>query len=277
MQDRELEGHSTVVTGGATGQGRAIALALAARGADVAIGSYLDSHGRAGGFGEDTTYPSDDQLAATVAALKACGVRALGQHHDLRSNESCQSLVDAAVAAFGKVDILVNAAGTSFEQPIVGHTDEQWQHVIDVNLTGAYRMIRRCLPAMIERGWGRIVNIASTAANVAAPDNPAYCASKHGLLGLTRAVALEGAAHGVTCNAINPGYVRTGMMASSVEAQARRRGITAEALIAEIEQEQPQKRIIEPEEIAALAAFLCSDAARGITMEDVTVSGGSLW
>ena len=138
-------------------------------------------------------------------------------------------------------------------------------------------MIAACLPAMMERGWGRIVNIASTAANVGAPANPAYCASKAGLLGLTRCVALEGAARGVTCNAINPGYVRTGMMMSNVAQQARARNLSAEQVMEEIVASYPQKRVIEPEEIAALAVFLCSEGARGITSEDVTVAAGSLW
>jgi len=276
MSGRQLEGRAALVTGGASGQGRAIALALAAAGADVAIGSYLAEH-RAKADNEDVTFPSRDELEETVAALQALGVRALGRDHDLRSPDSCRALVEAAGLAFGRVDILVNAAGTSLEQPILGHTEEQWALVLDTNLNGAYRMIAACLPAMVERRWGRIVNIASTAANVGSPTNPAYCASKAGLLGLTRSVALEGAAHGVTCNAINPGYVRTGMMMSNVAQQARARNISAEQMMAEIVAGYPQKRVIEPEEIAALAVFLCSEGARGITSEDITVAAGSLW
>ena len=276
MTTRELEGRVALVTGGASGQGRAIALALAAKGADVAIGSYLADH-RAKAANEDVTFPTADDLAGTVAAIEAHGVRALGRDHDLRSPESCKALVTAAEKALGTVDILVNAAGTSLEQPILGHTEEQWSLVLETNLTGAYRMIAACLPGMMTRRWGRIVNIASTAANIGAPANPAYCASKAGLLGLTRCVALEGAAHGVTCNAINPGYVRTGMMMSNVAQQARARNIDAEAMMAEIVASYPQKRVIEPEEIAALAAFLCGPAAHGITAEDITVAAGSLW
>ncbi len=276
MSARELEGRAALVTGGASGQGRAIALALAGAGADVAIGSYLSDH-RAKAANEDVTFPTREALEETVAAIEALGVRALGRDHDLRSPESCRALVAAAEDAFGRVDILVNAAGTSLEQPILGHTEEQWALVLDTNLNGAFRMITACLPKMMAQGWGRIVNIASTAANVGAANNPAYCASKAGLLGLTRSVALEGAARGVTCNAINPGYVRTGMMMSNVAQQARARNISAEDMLAEIVESYPQKRVIEPEEIAALACFLCGDAARGITGEDVTVAAGSLW
>jgi NAD(P)-dependent dehydrogenase (short-subunit alcohol dehydrogenase family) len=151
--------------------------------------------------------------------------------------------------------------------------------VLDINLTGPYRMITRCLPGMIARGWGRIVNVASTAANIGAEGCAAYCSSKSGLMGLTRCVALEGAAHGVTCNAINPGYVRTGMMMSDLTRRARDKGDNrpVEELVAEVAATYPQNRVIEPEEIAALAVFLCRDEARGLTMEDLTLAAGSLW
>jgi 3-hydroxybutyrate dehydrogenase len=276
--ERYLEGRGAVVTGGASGQGRAIALALAARGASVAIGSYLGKDARMPS-GADTYLPSADELAQVRAEIEAHGVRAVALPLDVRSTESCRALCAAAEAAFGKIDILGNAAGIGAEQPICGHSDALWDAVIDTNLTGYYRMIKLCLPGMIERRWGRIVNIASTAANVGAKDNPAYCASKSGILGLTRCVALEGAPHGVTCNAINPGFVNTGMMRSSVRTwlKAEGKGRTEEEFIAGIAAGYPQKRIIEPDEIGALAAFLCRDEARGLTMEDITLAAGSLW
>ena len=138
-------------------------------------------------------------------------------------------------------------------------------------------MTKLALPGMIERGWGRIVNIASTAGNIGEPINGAYCASKAGILGLTRCVALEGAPHGVTCNAINPGYVETGMMRAALGTQAERDGRSVDDLLAEIVASYPQKRTIPPGEIAALAAFLCRDDARGINMSDIDVAGGSIW
>jgi len=278
MPERFLEGRAAIVTGGATGQGHAIALALAAAGANVAIGSYL-AYGDPSSDRLDTSRPTQVDLDTAIAAIEAHGVKAVGCHHDLRSDESCQGLVELATRSFGKVDILMNVGAISLIQAMVGHDDALWHQVIDTNLNGPYRMIKRCLPAMIERSWGRIVNIASTAAHVGAEDCAAYCSSKSGLLGLTRCVALEGAAHGVTCNAINPGYVRTGMMMSDLTRRARAKGDNRaiEDLIADVAATYPQKRVVEPEEIAALAVFLCRDEARGITMEDVTLSCGSLW
>jgi len=276
--DRYLKGRAAVVTGGASGQGRAIALALAERGADVAIGSYLADRPPVE-QGVDTYQPSAGELAAVEAEIAALGVRALGVALDVRSTESCAAFCDRALEAFGKIDILANAAGIGAEHPICGHSDVLWDAVIDTNLTGCYRMIKLCLPGMIERRWGRIINIASTAANIGAKDNPAYCASKAGILGLTRCVALEGAAFGVTCNAINPGFVDTGMLRASVRTwlKAEGKGRTVEAFIADIAAGYPQKRIIQPREIGALAAFLCHEDALGLTMEDITVAAGSLW
>ena len=278
MSERYLEGRAAVVTGGASGQGRATALALATCGCDVAIGSYLSGSGR-GQARMDTYLPSHEELDVARAEIEAQGVRAVGCDHDVRSTESCQALYAAAVDAFGKVDILCNVAGLSFEQPICGHDDADWHNVIDTNLTGYYRMIKLALPSMIERGWGRIVNVASTSANVGHQDNAAYSSAKAGVLGLTRCVALEGAPHGVTCNAINPGFVNTSMLRSAIDTWLGREqsNRTPEQYLAEIEQSYPQKRIIEPEEIGALAAFLCRNEARGLTMEDITVAGGALW
>ena len=184
-------------------------------------------------------------------------------HLDVRDNESIAHFIAAAEAACGAIDILVNAAGTTAEQPVCGHSDDLWNKIIDTNLTGAFRMIRAVLPGMIERGCGRIINIGSTAATVGWKDNPAYCASKHGLLGLTRCVALEGAAHGVTCIIISPTWVETELMHRNVAQLVARegKGRTAAEAMAEIAAQNPQHRIIQPGEIAALAVFLCSDDA----------------
>ncbi len=276
MSDKYLSGRVAMVTGGASGMGRAMALALAEAGADVAIGSLL-----AGGASvehELVYLPGQQELDDTAREIEAHGVRALAMGLDVTSMDSVQAFHDATVKTFGKVDILANAAGNTAEQTISGHPDELWDKVIDVNLNGTYRTIKLCLPGMIERKWGRIINIASTAASVGAETSGAYCASKAGVVGLTRCVALEGAKHGVTCNAISPTWVETkfgrSWMANIAEEQE---GRTGEAYITDAKAANPQGRLIQPGEIGALAAFLCRDEALGITMQDLTVSAGSLW
>ena len=242
------------MTGGLAGMGLAIAQGLAASGARVAVGS------RGGGAGVP-------QGLAYAAAL------------DVAVSTSVADFVTGAVAAIGPIDILVNAAGITAEQPVCGHDDALWDRIIATNLTGAFRMTRAVLPGMMARGWGRVINIGSTAASVGAKDSPAYCASKAGLLGLTRCVALEGAAQGVTCVMISPTWVDTEMMDRNLAEVVAREGLgrTVAQAKAKIAAQNPQGRIIDATEIAGLAVFLCSDAARGITMENIQVTGGVLW
>jgi 3-hydroxybutyrate dehydrogenase len=271
-----LSGRSAVVTGGLTGQGLAIAHALVAEGAAVAVGSFL---GAAGRRDDAAAYPGTEEAAAIRAALGAHGGRVHAGHLDVREMAAIDAFLSAAASVCGPADILVNAAGTTAEQPVCGHSDELWGKILDTNLTGAFRMIRRLLPGMIDRGWGRVINIGSTAATVGWKDNPAYCASKSGLLGLTRCVALEGAPHGVTCVMISPTWVETELMRRNVEQVVAREGggRTLDEAMAEIARQNPQGRIIQPGEIAALAAFLCRDEAKGITMENIQITGGALW
>ncbi len=270
-----LKGRSAVITGGLTGQGLAVARALAGAGANVAVGSYIG----AGRAGDAAAYPVDEAAHAVRAELEGFGVRVHAGHLDVRDTQAARAFLAVSETACGPADILVNAAGTTAEQPVCGHTDELWDKIIDTNLTGAFRMTRELLPGMIARGWGRIVNIGSTAASVGWKDNPAYCASKAGLLGLTRCVALEGAPHGVTCVMISPTWVETELMHRNVAQVVAREGAgrtVAEAL-AEIATQNPQQRLIQPDEIAALALFLCGEGARGITMENIQITGGALW
>jgi NAD(P)-dependent dehydrogenase (short-subunit alcohol dehydrogenase family) len=266
------------VTGGATGMGRAIALALAEAGADVAIGSLVET--ARGGVvpGQNVYTPSLDEMAAARDAMAAHGGRVLALPLDVCSNESVAAFHAATVKAFGRIDILVNAAGSSTRHVMVDHPDELWQRMLETNLTGAYRTIKLCMAAMIERKWGRIINIASTAASVGYVAHSAYCASKSGLLGLTRCVALEGAPHGISCNAISPGWVDTPQGRGGVRQQMRIEGFDDEQQFrARIVESIPQKRFIQPSEIGAVAAFLCRDEAFALTMQDVTVAAGTLW
>lgn len=272
-----LSGRAAVITGGLTGQGLAIARALVADGTHVALGSFIGE--TSGRLGDAAAYPAAAIAEKVREELARDGVRVLAAHLDVRDNASVEKFIAAAEAQCGPADILVNAAGTTAEQPVSGHPDDLWAKIIDTNLTGAFRMIRALLPGMIERKWGRIINIGSTAASVGWKDNPAYCASKHGLLGLSRCVALEGAPHGVTCVVISPTWVETELMRRNVEQLVARegKGRSLDHAMAEIAAQNPQQRIIQPEEVAALAAFLCRDEARGITMENIQITGGSLW
>jgi NAD(P)-dependent dehydrogenase (short-subunit alcohol dehydrogenase family) len=191
---------------------------------------------------------------------------------DVRSTESWRALYGKASAALGKVDVRANAAGFCAEQPI-GATPTGCK---TPSSTPPHRLLpddQAVSARHGERRWSRIVNFASAAANVGSKDNPAYCASKSGILGLTRCVALEGAPYGVTCNAINPGFVNTGMLRSSVRTSLKAEGRGSSRALPP---SYTQKRIIEPEEIGALAAFLCREEARG-PMEDITLSAGSQW
>jgi 3-hydroxybutyrate dehydrogenase len=259
--------------------GRAIALALAEAGADVAVGSLVAGKCPPGLPGQNVYLPSPEETEQTRREIAAHGVTAIARPLDVCSDKSIASFHKAALARFGKIDILVNAAGSSTRHYMVDHPDELWYRMLDTNLTGPYRTIKACLGGMIERKWGRIVNVASTAATLGAVAHGAYCASKSGLLGLTRCVALEGAPHGVTCNSISPGWTDTPQNRSGIRQQMKLEGVTKsetayrKALIAGI----PQQRFVQPVEIGALVAYLCRDEALGMTMQDLTVAAGSIW
>jgi 3-hydroxybutyrate dehydrogenase len=271
-----LKGKAALITGGLTGQGLAIARALAAEGAAVALGSYV---GEAARLGDAAAYPENDEIRRVTASFQDTGAKVFAGHLDVRDGGSIRGFIAAAEASCGAFGILVNAAGTTSEQPVCGHPDDLWDKIIDTNLTGAFRVTRELLPGMIARKWGRIINIGSTAASVGWKDNPAYCASKAGLLGLTRCVALEGAPHGVSAVMISPTWVETELMRRNLAQLVARegKGRTMEDAFADVAAQNPQNRVIQPLEIAALAAFICRDEARGITAENIQITGGALW
>jgi NAD(P)-dependent dehydrogenase (short-subunit alcohol dehydrogenase family) len=278
MIDKFLQGRSAWITGGATGMGRAIALRLAEAGADIAIGSLVGDEGETVPADADTYYPTSAELDKTRAELESHGVNVFVRSLDVRSDANVSSFFEAALAELGKVDILVNAAGLDVHHLMANHPDEPWHRVIDTNLNGNFRTIRRCLPGMLERGWGRVVIIASTAASIGSATNAAYCASKAGLLGLMRCVALEGAAGGVTCNSVSPGFVDTPMAHSSfVHSVERGEFESVEAARTDAIKDYPDRAFIQPDDIANTVSFLCSNEARRVNMEDVRVSAGALW
>jgi 3-hydroxybutyrate dehydrogenase len=266
-----LKGRNAVITGGLTGVGLAIAEKFAADGANIAVGS------RDAARWQGSSEP--EHIAKIRSQLSEHGGAVYIGVLDVCDADSVERFKASADAVCGPADILVNSAGMTAEQPVAGHSEELWLKIIDTNLNGAFRMTRAYLPGMIARTWGRIINIGSTAASTGWKDNPAYCASKAGLLGLTRCVALEGAPHGVTSVMISPTWVETDLMRRNVREVVEREGSgrTVEDAYADIARQNPQQRIIQPDEVAALAAFLCDDAAKGITMENIQITGGALW
>jgi len=176
----------------------------------------------------------------------------------------------------GGVDILVNNAGIAESAPFVKTDDELWQRHLAVNLSGTFYCTRAALPAMLARGWGRVINVASIAGKTGAPYVAAYAASKHGVLGLTRSVALEVATKGVTVNAICPGYVDTDMTTRALERIEATTGRSAADALAAIKRMSPQQRLVTPEEVAAVALLLASDEGRGINGQAINVDGGTV-
>ncbi len=267
MSENFLAQKTVAVTGGASGMGRAISLALAGAGASVSIGSLVAGNGTS--VGAVVHLPPEETLEITRKEIEALGVDTACFHLDVTQSESVEQFLKGTEEKLGPIDILVNAAGITAEQTISGHSQELWDRVIDVNLNGTYRTIRYCLPGMMARKWGRIINIASTAAQVGAVTSGAYCASKAGVVGLTRCVALEGAPHGVTCNSISPTWVDTDFGKTWME--------STDSAREEVQADNPQGRLIHPTEVGALALYLCREEAFGMTMQDLTLSAGSLW
>lgn len=256
-----LQGKVALVTGSTSGMGLEAALLLARNGAAVAC------HG----LGEP------DQIAAIGRQLLACGVECAHFAHDLADRVQAAALVPDAIARFGRIDILVNNAGIQHAADIETFPDEAWDRLVAVNMTAAFLAIRAAWPGMRERRWGRIINTASTLAVVAERRKSAYVATKHGLLGLTREIALEGAELGITCNAICPGWVLTPLVRKQVEARAAALGLSFEECARrEFLRDLPTGRFVETEEIAAAMLYLCSDAARSVTGTMFPVDGASL-
>lgn len=243
-----------LVTGAASGIGLAIARDLAQQGARVTLSDM-------------------DAAAGQARAAEIAGARF--QQADLSVASECQRLVAETRAAEGHIDILVNNAGIQFVAPITEFPEAKWRQILEIMLTAPFLLTQATLPGMYERGWGRIVNIASVHALRASAFKVAYVAAKHGLLGLTRVTALEGADHGVTCNAICPSYVRTALVEKQIADQARVHGIPESEVVEKIMvAEAPIHRLLEPEEVAAFVRYLCSDAASGITGSAQTIDCG---
>jgi len=255
-----LKGRTAIVTGSTSGIGLGIARALAAQGADVLLNGFGDAQEIA-------------KLRASIAAEH--GVRVAYDGADMTRPVEIERMVEQATRELGRVDILVNNAGIQHVAPVHQFPPERWDAIIAINLSAAFHGIRAALPQMLERNWGRIVNIASVHGLVASVDKSAYVAAKHGLVGLTKVVALETAKTGVTCNAICPGWVLTPLIQAQIDALAAREGLAPEVARRRFPAEkQPSQDFATIEQIAAAAAYLCSDSAAQIRGIALPVDGG---
>lgn len=254
------KGKNAIVTGSTSGIGLGIAQAFAEAGMNVILN----------GFGE-----AGEIEGIRAGIEKDHGVRVLYSGADMTKPDDIAAMVSDAEGALGGVDILVNNAGIQHVASVEDFPVDRWDAIIAVNLSAAFHAIRAVVPAMKARGWGRIINLASAHGLVASPFKSAYVAAKHGVVGLTKSIALEVAENAITVNAICPAYVWTPLVERQIPDTARTRGITeAEVVETVLLAGQPTKKFVQVEEIGALSVFLCSDAAASITGAALTIDGG---
>ena len=248
-----------MVTGGGRGIGVAVARSLAERGARVVVAAR-----------------STGEIEAVATALRSAGRDAWAVPVDVSRPESISELFEKAADRLGTIDILVNNAGIATAAPVVRLELDDWNRLMSVNATGTFLCTRAVLSGMLERGWGRIVNVASVAGLRGASYIAGYSASKHAVLGFTRSVAAEVAPAGVTANAVCPGYVDTPMTEASIANIVEKTGKSAEEALQAILATTPQRRLITSEEVAAAVAFLCDEEARGINGQTIVLDGGAI-
>jgi 3-hydroxybutyrate dehydrogenase len=251
-----LTGKTALVTGSTSGIGLGIAMALARQGASILLNGFGDVNG-----------PKEQ--------IEALGVKVSYHGADMSKPAEIADLMKFAASTFGRIDVLVNNAGIQHVSSVEEFPVEKWDAIIAINLTSAFHTTRLAIPAMRAANWGRIINVASAHGLVASPQKSAYVASKHGLVGFTKSVALETATTGVTCNAICPGWVLTPLVQKQIDDRAAREGISVEKakrdLLAE---KEPSLQFTTPEELGELAVFFCSDAARNVRGVAWNMDGG---
>jgi len=257
---KQLAGRSAVVTGSTSGIGRAIATLLASEGANVMLNGFGDA----------------GEIEALRAGLERThGVKVRFHGADMLQPAQIRELVQAAEAAFGAVDILVNNAGIQHVAPIDQFPEERWDAIIAINLTSAFHATKAVLPGMKARRFGRVINIASAHGLIASPNKSAYVAAKHGLVGFTKAAALETAEEGIRVNAICPGFVHTPLVQRQIEDRAREAGVSEERATKDILlAPQPTKEFVTVEQIAAMALYFASEAAAQINGAAFAIDGG---
>jgi 3-hydroxybutyrate dehydrogenase len=255
-----LKGKHALVTGSTSGIGLGIARALARQGCKLTLNGFGDPH-------------EIKILCSEMTEAGATGV--VHSAADMREPEQIETMIKESIERFGQIDILVNNAGIQHVSPIESFPLNKWDDIIAINLSSSFHTIRAALPAMIESGWGRIINIASAHALVASPFKSAYVAAKHGIAGLTKTIALETAEKNVTVNALAPGYVETPLVTGQIADTASARGISEEEVVRDVMLlAQPTRKLIGVEQVAALVLFLCSDQASAITGSILPIDGG---
>lgn len=254
-----LKNKTAIITGSTSGIGYAIAEVLAKAGYNIMLNGFVD--------------PS--RLKEIIQELEAMGVKVSYSSADMKNPKQIQEMINQAQVELGSVDILVNNAGIQKVLSIENFPDEDWDNIIAINLSSAFHSIKHALPLMRKNNWGRIINIASAHGLVASANKSAYVAAKHGIIGLTKSVALETAKENITCNAICPGWVLTPLVQKQIDDKAVAQGITKEAsehnLLAE---KQPSLKFVDPKQIGEFVLFLCSDAASQIKGASLSIDGG---
>jgi 3-hydroxybutyrate dehydrogenase len=255
-----VAGKNAVITGSTSGIGRGIALKLASEGARVMIN----------GFGDQA-----DIQNLLKELEKLSGKKPIYSDADMSDPVQIEAMMKLAESELGGVDIMMNNAGIQFVSPIEDFPTDKWNQIIAINLSSAFHTSKAVVAGMKARGWGRIVNLASAHSLVASPYKSAYVAAKHGIAGLTKTVALEVAEYGVTVNAVSPGYVLTPLVEKQIPDTAKARGISEEDVVQTVMlANQPIKKFVEIDDVAATVAYLCSDAAKGITGTNISIDGG---
>ncbi len=255
-----LKGKTAVVTGSTSGIGLAYARALAAEGAAVVINGFGDA---------DAIETIRGELA------EASGAAALYDAADMTQPDRIAAMIARAAAETGSVDILISNAGIQHVAPVAEFPPVKWDAIIAINLSSVFHAVRAAIPHMKARGWGRIISTASAHSLVASPNKSAYVAAKHGLMGLTKTIALEVAQAGITANCISPGYVWTPLVEGQIPDTMKARGMTRDQVMNDVLlAAQPTKEFVTPEQVAALALFLCRDEAKAITGANLSMDGG---
>ncbi|MEO8361444.1 MAG: SDR family NAD(P)-dependent oxidoreductase [Vicinamibacteria bacterium] len=255
----KFNGKTALVTGGGRGIGADIAFTLAREGAMVAVSARTESEVR----------KVADEIVAT-------GGRAHPFVADLAQPDQARDLIGKVQTALGGLDFLINNAGVASSSPLSKLSLEEWNRIFAINVTATFLCTQAALPKMVERGFGRVVNIASVAARSGAKYVSAYAASKHAVLGFTRCVAAEVAANGITVNAVCPGYVDTDMVSDSVDRIVEKVGLSREQALDAIKNQSPQKRLLTTAEVSAMVVLLCSEEGRGINGQALVIDGGGL-